>query len=140
MTYDGLGEMLTFDRSTTHLTYGYDPFGMQWQSHSVGDGSTTAFICDGVERVAECLVGGDGDWDFERRFTHGPSGSLYQERLSGQTTHHRWFHGDGLGSVWSATGSQGTVMGTSSYRAFGTVSDSSGMGTIRAGYVGMAGR
>jgi YD repeat-containing protein len=157
MTYDPLGEMLTYSQQTTQIAYAYDAFGLPWRVAEGGGGTlttlpsegygraaegggetATTLLYEGYDRAAECTSEG-GPWALADFFTAGPTGTLYQGHISGSQTTHRYFHGDALGSVWSVTNSAGNQTGYANYQAFGNVQSSSGMSGVNRRFGGMAG-
>src|SRR4030042_4231778 len=78
----------------------------------------TAFVQDGSARVTERAGRTGSAWTLAYRSTHGPTGLLNQNR-TGLPADTRWYHTDGLGSVWALTGSNGLVTDKYAYNAYG---------------------
>ncbi|MCY7419218.1 MAG: RHS repeat-associated core domain-containing protein, partial [Chloroflexi bacterium] len=65
---------------------------------------------------------------------HGPGSTPIAEVAADGTTH--WLHADELGSVRAITDGQGTVVGTSTFDAYGAPTDRTGSVTSRIGFQG----
>lgn len=134
LTYDSRGN-LTSDGSTTFgydagnklvsasggVTLSYDPVGRLYE---VGGGSTTRFLSDGAETVAEY----NSSDEVIRRYVHGASIDEPLVWYEGDdTSDRRWLVADDLGSTVAVTDGDGEATTINIYDAYGLP------GTLNAG-------
>lgn len=97
-----------------NATLRYDPLGRLYET--TGGGSTTRFLHDGDELVAEY----DGAGTLLRRYVHGSSVDdpvVWYE--GGGTAVPRWLHGDHQGSIVAVTDAGGSAITINAYDEYG---------------------
>lgn len=128
-TYDGNGNLTAYDGTSyaydvenrlvtatgkTNATLTYDPLGRL--NTTVSNGSTTRFLYDGDELIAEY----DGSGNLLRRYTHGPSTDEPILWYDGNTmSSRRVLRVDHQGSVVSVSDSSGGSIAINSYDEWG---------------------
>jgi RHS repeat-associated protein len=133
LTWGSLGELVSTSGSLGSRTFGYDAFGQRWRAQQSG-GWLRNEVWDGRGLVCEC----DGGWNTTALYTHGPTGLLNQNR-GGSAGDTRWYHADGLGSVWALTNSVGNVTDKYAYNAYGETIYQTGTTENHARFVGAEG-
>ncbi len=103
------------------LSFRYDPFGRRISK--TNPSGTTIYVYDGENVIEELNAsGGLGE-----RYTYGPG---IDEPLVGQRQPQIFYYeADGLGSITSLTGTDGTLAATYTYDSFGFLTNSTGSAT-----------
>jgi len=100
------------------VTFKYDPFGRRIEKSSIN--GTTSYLYDGSNSIAEL----DGAGTLLARYAQGGGIDEPLAELRSETT--GYYAQDGLGSVTSIAGSNGTLLNSDIYDSFGNVVASTG--------------
>jgi RHS repeat-associated protein len=131
--YDVANRLTSMSTSGTPVaTLAYDPVGRLYE---VAGASTTRFLYDGVDLIAEYDTSGN----ILRRYVHGPGDDEPMVWFEGSGTHAiQMLHGDERGSIMAVTTGSSATLATVTYDAYGDRTVSDPTYASRFGFTGQA--
>jgi RHS repeat-associated protein len=139
--YDALGQLTSATSSAatgplsgTGVQFAYDATGLR-VGETANTATTTTMVWDAATTTPEILSEGTGGFAHGDDFVYGPNGEVV-EQVDLATTTPTYLVRDQLGSTRLLTNETGTVVGTSTYDAYGNQTSHTGTATTPIGYAG----